>query len=187
MLRLNPTQLRLDARDLTWHIDRHNERQTLRAIGSSTNVTDKTRSPKKKQRNVRTQYSPYSFPQPPVGRTTEAIDNHDDSIISNESVPHDSRSFWDRVLADAGTPTRTQTSALGNATVIEPSDDFLENNRSSRASIEEDNIDWQDDNDDGAHHSDDLRSPFGDTEADVSSQWPIPSASGSFDSTRVDL
>lgn len=187
MLRLNPTQLRLDARDLTWHIDHHNERQTLRAIGPSTTVTDKTKSPKKRQHDVRTQDSPYSFPEMGVGRTTEVIDKQEDSIISSETVPHDSRSFWDRVLADAGTPTRTQTSPLGNATVIEPSDEFLENNRSSRASIEEEHTNWQDDNDDGARRSDDLRSPFRDTEADVSSQWPIPSASGSFESTRVDL
>lgn len=186
MLRLNPTQLRLDARDLTWHIDRHNERQTLRATGPPTNVTNKTRSPKRKQHDARTHDSPYSFAQPATARTTEVTGKHEDSIISNEPVPHDSRSFWDRVLADAGTPTRTQTTSLGNATVIEPSNDFLENNHSSRASIEENYTDWHDDNDVGAHYNDDLRSPFRDTEADLSSQWPLPSSSGSLESTRVD-
>lgn len=186
MLRLNPTQLRLDARDLTWHVDRHNERQTLRAIDPPTKVTDKSRSLEKKQHDVRTYNSSYSFPQPPLPRTTEVIDKHEDSIISNHPVPHDSRYFWDRVLADAGTPTRTQTTSLGKGTVIEPSDDFLENNHSSRASIEEDNSDWLDDNDDGAHHSDDLRSPSRDTVPDAYSQWPILSSSGSLESTRVD-
>lgn len=187
MLRLNPTQLRLDARDLTWHIDRHNERQALRAAGPPTNVTNKTRSPKKKQ--LGTQNSPCSFP-PPAARTTEAVDKHDGSIISSAPVPHGSRPFWDRVLADAGTPTRTQATSLGNATVIEPSDDFLENNHSSRASIEEDYIQWQDDDDDddgnGVCHSDDMPSPFGDTEAYVCSQRPVPSSSGSRDSARVE-
>lgn len=186
MLRLNPTQLRLDARDLTWHIDRHNERQTLRATEPPNNVTDKTRSPKTKQPDIRVQDSTYCFAQPPAARTTEVIVKHEDSIVSSEPVPHSSRSFWDRVLADAGTPTRTQTTSLGNATVIEPPDDFLENNHSSRASIEEEDIYWQDDNDDKVYHSDDLRSPFRDAEAGTSSQWPIPSSSGSLDLTRVD-
>ena len=186
MLRLRPTQLRLDARDLTWHVDRHNERQTLRASGPPTNVANRVRTPKKKQHEFQSQDSPYSLPPPPAARRAEVIDKHEDSIISSDSVPHDSRSFWDRVLADVGTPTRTQTTSLGNATVIEPSDDFLENNHSSRASIEEDYNNCLDDTDDEIHHSDDLRSPFHDTEADVSSQWPIPSSSGSLDSAKVD-
>lgn len=184
MLRLNPTRLRLDARDLTWHTDRHKERQALRAAGPPTNVTNKTRSPKKK--HIRAQNSPSFLTQPLAIRTAEAIDKHESSAISSEPVPHDSRSFWDRVLADAGTPTRTQTTSLGNATVIEPSDDFLENSHSSRASIEDDHTQWQDGDDIGAHHSDDLPSPCGDTETDVCSQRPVPSSSGSLDSTRVE-
>ena len=186
MLRLNPTQLRLDARDLSWHIDRHNERQILRAAGPPTAVTSETKGLKKKQSDVRTQVSPYSFPQPSAARNAEVIDKHDDSIISSEPVPHDSRSFWDRVLADAGTPTRTQTTSSGNVTVIEPSDEFLESNHSSRASIEENNMNWQDDNDDENHHNDDLPSPFRDSEADLHPQRPLPSSSGSFDLTGVD-
>ena len=186
MLRLKPTQLRLDARDLTWHIDRHNERQNLRATEPPSKVTNKTRSPKEKQPDVHIQNSTYSLPQLPLVRTTDAIVNREDSIISSEPVPHDSRSFWDRVLADAGTPTRTQTTSLGNATVIEPSVDFLENNHSSRASIEGEDIYWQDDNADRAHLSDGPRSPFRDIETDISSHWPVLSSSGSLDLTRVD-
>lgn len=170
MLRLNPTQLRLDARDLSWHIDRHNERQILRA----------------KQSDARTQVSSYSFPQPSAAGTAEVIDKHDDSIISSEPVPHDSRSFWDRVLADAGTPTRTQTTSSGNVTVIEPSDEFLENHHSSRASIEDDDINWHDENDDRPPHSDDLPSPFLDPDADVDSQRLLRSSSASPDSTGSD-
>ena len=185
MLRLNPTQLRLDARDLSWHIDRHNQRQTLPATVPPTSVTSETKSLKKKQSDVRTQVPLYSFPQPSAARIAGVIDKHD-SIISSEPVPHDSRSFWDRVFADAGTPTRTQTTSSGNATVIEPSDEFLEDNHSSRVSIEEDYINWQDDNDDGARHRDDLPSPFRDTEADLYSQCPLPPSSGSLDSTRVE-
>ena len=185
MLRLNPTQLRLDARDLTWHIDRHNERQNLRVTGPPTNLTNKTRSPRKSQQEACNHDSPYSFPQLPATRITKVGDKHEDSIISGEPVPHDSRSFWDKVLADAGTPTRTQTISQGNARVIEPSNDFLDINHSSRASIEEVRTNWHDDNNDEAYYSDDPRSPFCDTEAVPSSQWPIPSPSGSLASTRV--
>ena len=185
MLRLNPTQLRLDARDLTWHIDRHNERQALRTAGLPTNLTNKIRSPKKYEQEARTHPSPYSFPQPPAAKITEVGGKHEDSIISNEPVPHDSRSFWDRVLADAGTPTRTQTIPQGNATVVEPSDDLLEINHSSRASIEEEHTDWVDENDDDGRYSDEPRSPFHDTQVLTSSQSPIPSSPGSLDSTRA--
>ena len=186
MLRLNPTQLRLDARDLSWHIDRHNERQILRAAGPPNSVTSETKGLKKKQSDVRTQVSPYSFSQPSAARTAESIDKHDDSIISSEPVPPDSKYFWDRVLADAGTPTRTQTTSSGNVTVIEPSDEFLESNHSSRASIEEDYMPLQDHNDDETHHTDDMPSPFHDTEADLHPQRPLPSSSDSNDSMVVD-
>lgn len=187
MLRLNPTQLRLDARDLTWHIGRHSERQTLRTTGPPTNKINKTRSPKKNQLEARTHGSPCSFPQPSADSKAEfGGDKHEDSIISNEPVPHDSRSFWDRVLADAGTPTRTQTISQGNATVIEPSDDLLEINHSSRASIEEDHTNWQDRDDAEAAYSDDPQSPFRDVDAVNSSNWLIPSSSGSHESTRLE-
>ena len=186
MLRLNPTQLRLDARDLPWHMDRHNERQTLRAIAPPVNAFSKVSGPKRKPHDVRSHQPPYAFTQTPASNTTEVIDKLEDLIISKEPIPHDSRSFWDRVLADAGTPTRTQTTSLGSVTVMEPSDSFVENNHSSRASFEDDYTNWQDDDENEAHYSDDLRSPFHDTEADVSSQWPVPSSSGSLDSTSFD-
>ena len=174
MLRLNPTQLRLDARDLTWHINRHNERQALRTAAPPNNITNKTKNPKKGQQEAA------------AARTREAGDKQEDLIISDEPVPHGSRSFWDRILADAGTPTRTQTISHGNATVINPSDDLLDISHSSRASIEEDQINWQDENNEDTSHSDEPQSPFRDTEVVTSPQWPIPTTSGSLDSTGVD-
>ena len=187
MLRLDPTQLRLDARDLTWHIDRHNERQALRAAGPPTNQSNKTKIPKKYQQEARTYISPpYSFSQPPATKQKDVGHKHEDSILSNGPVPHGSRSFWDRVLADAGTPTRTQTISQGNPTVIEPSDDLLGISRSSRASIEEEHSHWQDENDEETSNSDDPPPPFHDTELFTSSQWPVSTPSASLDSTRVD-
>ena len=186
MLRLDPTQLRLDARDLTWHIDRHNERQALRAAGPPTNQSNKTKIPRKYQQEARTYISPpYSFSQPPATKQKDVGHKHEDSILSNGPVPHGSRSFWDRVLADAGTPTRTQTISQGNPTVIEPSDDLLGISRSSRASIEE-HSHWQDENDEETSNSDDPPPPFHDTELFTSSQWPVSTPSASLDSTRVD-
>ena len=186
MLRLNPTQLRLDARDLTWHIDRHNERQSLRALRPPTNVSIRTKSPDKKQHDVPAQSSSYPFALPPVARTAGATNKHDNSIISDKPVPQDSRSFWDRVLADAGTPTRTQVTSTVNATFIEPSDDFFEKNHSSRASIEDGDTNWHPDEGDGSLCSDDLRSPVRDTETDACFQWQIPSPRDSLDSSRID-
>ncbi|KAL9124095.1 MAG: hypothetical protein Q9217_006544 [Psora testacea] len=58
------------------------------------------------------------------------------SLLSSEPIPRDSRAFWDRVLADAGTPTRTQGVALGNGELVELPKDWLESNHSSRASFE---------------------------------------------------
>ena len=179
MLRLNPKQLRLDSRDLTWHIDRHNERQALRAAGLPTNQTNKTKNSKKYQQEARTYaLPPYPFPQLPATRKQDVSHKHEDSILSSGPVPHGSRSFWDRVLADAGTPTRTQTISQGNPTVIEPSDELLEISHSSRASIEEENSNWQDENDQETSHSDDPRSTLRDTE--------LVTSSGSPDVTRVD-
>ena len=186
MLRLNPTQLRLDARDLNWHIDRHNQRQSLRVLGPPTNVSKWTKSPDKKQHDVPAQSPSYPFPLPSIARTAWATNKHEDSIISDKPVPQDSRSFWDRVLANAGTPTRTQVTSTGNATFIEPSDDFFEKNHSSRASIEDGDMKCHYDEGDGSLCSDDLRSPFRDTETDACFQWQIPSPGDSLDSSRID-
>lgn len=187
MLRLNPTQLRLDARDITWHIDRHNERQALRVAGPPTNPATKTKSPRKYQQEARTYASPpYSFPQPSATRKQDVGHKHEDSMLSSGPVTYGSGSFWDRVLADAGTPTRTQTISQGNPTVIEPSDDLLEISHSSRASIEEEHSNWQDQNDEETSDSGDPRSTLRDTELVASSQWPVPTSPGSLDSTRVD-
>ena len=95
------------------------------------------------------------------------------ALYSNEPVPGNSRSFWDRVLADAGTPTRTQWTSQANATVVDPSDDFIENTHSSRASIE------------GDHNRDDNKgnsvfpSPFADSDTESSPGNLTPSSSES--------
>ncbi|KAM0796712.1 hypothetical protein BDR22DRAFT_824987 [Usnea florida] len=186
MLRLNPTQLRLDARDLTWHIDRHNQRQSLRALGPPTNVSKWTKGPDKRQHDIPAQCSSFPLPLPSKARTTGPTNKHEDSIISDKPVPQDSRSFWDRVLANAGTPTRTQATSTGNATFIEPSDDFFEKNHSSRASIEDGDSDWHRDESNGSLCSDDLQSPLRETETDACFRWQNSSPPDSLDSNRID-
>lgn len=60
----------------------------------------------------------------------------DTEIFSDDPVPQGSRAFWDRVLAEAGTPTRVQTASMATATLIEPSDEFLNSTHSSKGSID---------------------------------------------------
>ena len=58
----------------------------------------------------------------------------DQSLLGREPVPRDSRAFWDQILAEAGTPTRTQEIPSQTARIVEPSEEFIESNHSSRAS-----------------------------------------------------
>ncbi|KAL2042509.1 hypothetical protein N7G274_005002 [Stereocaulon virgatum] len=151
MLRLPPTLIRLDAKDLSWHIGRHNERQTQRAsITSQHNAF--TVSPKK-------HHGSRNQPQ--------------SALYSHEPVPANSRSFWDRVLADAGTPTRTQSTSQAVTTIIDPSDDFIENTHSSRASIEGDH------NRDNKEGNPVFPSPFADSDTEDSRGNLTPSSSDS--------
>lgn len=178
MLRLNPTQLRLDARDLSWHVGRLEERQASRAKVPPTDVTKKSRSLKKKQQgDSHTQALPYPSSNPPAANSPHIAAVHEGSIISNEPVPKNSRSFWDRILAEAGTPTRTQATSQGSAAVFDPSDDFLENNQSSRVSIEDEHTlaqDSQTNQDSEVSAGEGLRSPSLDSEAETTFQQQNP-------------
>ena len=139
MLRLGPTQIGLDAKDLAWHVGRHHDRQARRAEVSTGDVTSRAKRFPKKLEDDHVQAVSYTIPRRPALQRAEDVQERDTSIFSKEPVPGNARSFWDKILADAGTPTRTQSTILANATVIDPSDEFLEHTHSSRASIE-DNI-----------------------------------------------
>ena len=185
MLRLGPTQIRLDAKDLAWHVGRHNDRQARRAeVPTGEVTTGEKRSPEKPE-DGQVEAMPYTVPYRSTLQRAEHVQERDTLIFSREPVPGNARSFWDKILADAGTPTRTQSTILANATVIDPSDEFLEHTHSSRASIEDDFTDAE-------HEARDtrakrgIRNPFQDSDGQSSSGAPTPSSSESPDPLQND-
>ncbi len=151
MLRLNFSRISLDRKDLDFHSKTHQRRQAARGhdhapIDPKQRYSGSPRSIKsKKSSSVQTPAKKIAIS--PVG--SPSYEQYGENpVISREPVPRNSKAFWDRVLAEAGTPTRTQTTGSGNARVFDPSEDWLENHRSTRPSIEEDRnlaFDYQDD------------------------------------------
>ncbi len=178
MLRLGPTQIRLDAKDLAWHVGRHHDRQARRAEVPTSEVTSRAKRSPKKLGDGHVQAVSYTVPHRPALQRAEDVQERDTSIFSKEPVPGNARSFWDKILADAGTPTRTQSTILANATVINPSDEFLEHTHSSRASIEDDITDVEHDATyTGVKRG--IRNPFHDSDGQSSSGAPTPTSSES--------
>ncbi|KAK0514211.1 hypothetical protein JMJ35_002828 [Cladonia borealis] len=178
MLRLGPTQIRLDAKDLAWHVGRHHDRQARRAEVPSGEVTSRAKRSPKKIEDGHVQAVSYTLPHRPAFQRAEDVQERDTPIFSKEPVPGNARSFWDKILADAGTPTRTQSTILANATVIDPSEEFLEHTHSSRASIEDDITDVEHDaRDTGVKRR--IGNPFQDSDGQSSSGAPTPTSSES--------
>lgn len=137
MLRLNPTQIRLDKRDLDWHLPRHVDRQAQRAAVPRRDINKETeRTTSKEQRRLG---FPDSSPSPSVPLSsmyTHRRNGPDTEIFSNDPVPHEDRVYWDGFFAQVGTPRTLQTAPTARVTVVDPSDDFLNSTHSARASIE---------------------------------------------------
>ncbi|MDI1487487.1 MAG: hypothetical protein OHK93_006757 [Ramalina farinacea] len=77
---------------------------------------------------------PNGIASKPPSQRPQPQEHEDDALLSQEPVPQLSRAFWDRVLAQAGTPTRTRPAPSGNGKVIEPSEAFSRGTHSSHAS-----------------------------------------------------
>lgn len=186
MLRLGPTQIRLDAKDLAWHVERHHDRQARRAKVPTGEVTTGAKRSPRQPEDGQVQGMPYTLPYRPALQQAEDVQERDTSILSKEPVPGNARSFWDKILADAGTPTRIQSTMLANATVINPSDEFLEHTHSSRASIEDDCPDAEHEaGDTGAKRG--IENPFQDSDGQSSSGAPTPTSSESPEPLQHDL
>lgn len=136
MLRLNSTKISLNARDLDWHSERHEDRQARRAKGLPVEVIlPSARSSRSLERHYPA--LPYSFPRPPSVKQNSVGNNVATSIISESPVPPGSRLFWDSVLVDSGVLPRIQShDPPKRPHVVEPSDSFLENHHSLKAYIE---------------------------------------------------
>ncbi|MCJ1457622.1 hypothetical protein MMC28_007990 [Mycoblastus sanguinarius] len=160
MLRLNPTQIKLEARDITWHNSRHEERQKVRKAAAPTDVTNSAKMPSKEQHNSPAPTSLDRVPRcPPRPSQMGVINVREDPIVLHEPVPSVSRAYWDQILVNAETPTRTQSTPQANPTVVEHSDRFLQHHRSSEALIEEVDDSEHEDERSEDHAGDDMSFP----------------------------
>lgn len=147
MLRLNPTHIRLEQRDLDWHLPRHGERQALRATGIPRDISKTAKSSPKKQKDSPIRHVLYP-PKPAMSSKSPGnYDGPDPEIYCDEPVPtgSQSREFWNQRLAEVGVATTVRMAPIANARIVEPSSEFLDSTHSSRASLEEASIDLDDD------------------------------------------
>lgn len=147
MLRPKATQVQLDSRDLQWHRHRQHERQTTqwhrqrvqesqmkRRTADPSNGNPETTSSTSQGLGIGTQQFILPIRNRPPNQGPQPQEDEDDALLSQEPVPQLSRAFWDRVLAQAGTPTRTRPAPSGNGKVVEPSEAFSRGTHSSHAS-----------------------------------------------------
>lgn len=139
MLRLAPTQIGIGSRDLTWHTERHEARQSRRADGYPVEViASLDRAAPLRADRVKPNLS-HRFVRPLSTRKTGTNSVHDSDLISKDPVPRSSRIFWDNILADAGTPSGIKVQNVGKRPrIIEQSDKSQGNARSAEASLEGD-------------------------------------------------
>lgn len=136
MLRLSSTKIGLNSRDLSWHTERHGDRQTRRANGQSIEVITSCINPRRTEESPRFAL-PDRFLRPPLTKQNVANNSPLDLIISSDPVPQGQRSFWDGILADAGTIPRIHSQDLArHPTIVEPSQSFLEYHSSSKGSVQ---------------------------------------------------
>lgn len=147
MLRPRATLIQLDSRDLQWHRQRQHERHTTqwhrqqvqepqmdsRVVGPSNGSPGAT-SRISDHLGIGTQQFILPIRNEHPGPRPQPQEDEDNTLLSQEPVPQLSRAFWDRVLAEAGTPTRTRPAPSGNGRVIEPSEAFSSGTHSSHAS-----------------------------------------------------
>lgn len=114
MLRLAPTQIGIGSRDLTWHTERHEARQSRRADGYPVEVIGSPdRAVPIKTDWVKSNL-PQRFARPLSSRKTGANSIRGADLISKDPVTWGSRIFWDNVLADAGTPSGIKVQNVGS-------------------------------------------------------------------------
>lgn len=137
MLRLAPTQIAIGSRDLTWHTERHEARQSRRADGYPVEVIASPEGtvPSRADR-VKPKLS-HRFVRPLSTGKNSNISVRDSDLISKDPVPRVSRLFWDNILADAGTPSGIKVQNVEKRPrIIEQSDKSQGNTRSAEASLE---------------------------------------------------
>lgn len=139
MLRLASSQIGLSSKDLAWHKDRHHDRQASRDDGHPVEVIGSpVRSCPETPDNLKLAL-PYCFPRLSYceRRIRHNDEDEDDDLFFNEPVPQGSRAFWDRIMANAGTPLGIQVQHVDRRPrIIEKSKASQGIIRSSKGSIE---------------------------------------------------
>lgn len=137
MLRLAPTQIGIGSRDLTWHTERHEARQSRRTDGYPVEVIGSPdRAVPVRTDRVKSNL-PHRFARPLSTRKTSTNSVRGADLTSKDPVPRGSRIFWDNILADAGTPSGIKVQNVGRRPrIIEQSDELQGNARSTEASLE---------------------------------------------------
>ncbi|KAI4243985.1 MAG: hypothetical protein L6R40_003196 [Gallowayella cf. fulva] len=131
MLRLAPTRISLTSADLDWHTRRRKERLAKVKNGGQAKAA------------IYGSGSQIRSPQSPVVRDpmpTRQDKGKEVLIYSDEPIPEDpqaSKPFWDKILAEGGTPSRVQAASLALLPqVVSPSESFLESTGSVYLSVE---------------------------------------------------
>lgn len=139
MLRLAPTHIGIGSRDLTWHTERHEARQSRRTDGYPVEVIGSPdRAVPVRTDRVKSSLS-HRFARPLSTRKTNTNSVRGADLISKDPVPRASRIFWDNILADAGTPSGIKVQNVGRRPrIIEQSDESQGNARSAEATFEGD-------------------------------------------------
>lgn len=106
MLRLAASQIGLNSKDLEWHKDHHHARQALRDDGHPVEVIGSPiRSCPETPDSLKLAL-PYYFPRHSSdGKKKHQNDEDEDAdLIFDKPIPQGSGAFWDRIMANAGTP-----------------------------------------------------------------------------------
>ena len=127
MLRAKPTRIGLEARDLHWHRGRADKRQEER-IKAETET--KVSSTARKRASDRAKN--FVIHEDP---SDESLFDFDRLHISGDQAQRGSTEFWNNILVETGSPTRAREIAAQNARYVVPSDEILDSNRSSKASV----------------------------------------------------
>ena len=128
MLRLNPTQLRLEAQDFKWHVDRLDARRVQRN-GEPSNIIDTQGATTAYKHADIIDPSSLPFQALPIARKVPS------PPFPSQRRLHDWRAVWEQLNRGAGFSPKVQSVSSGTPILVTPSDTEI---RSSSASIEGD-------------------------------------------------
>ncbi|KAL8800237.1 MAG: hypothetical protein Q9182_005320 [Xanthomendoza sp. 2 TL-2023] len=130
MLRLASTRITLTSADLDWHTRRHEKRLANIINGKQSTAPIDWPGIQLQSAKLSTDLDPWPGPKD-RGREVP--------IYSDEPVPQDphaSKPFWDKIIADAGTPKRLQAASSARLAQVTEPFDSQQNQRSISLSVQ---------------------------------------------------